>query len=50
MKTDYLKEIFAGEILDKYPDVKFVDCGFVYHRDNNFPKDDLSWCLLEKKS
>ena len=44
------KRDFAGEILDKYPDVKLLDYGFVYHRDNNFPKDDLSWFLLEKKS
>tara|TARA_B110000090_G_C13342311_1_gene431576 strand:- start:374 stop:985 length:612 start_codon:yes stop_codon:yes gene_type:complete len=43
------KRDFAGEILDKYPDLTLVDYGFVYHRDNNFPKDDLSWFLLEKK-
>lgn len=43
------KRDFAGEILDKYPDLKLLDYGFTYHRDNNFPQDDLSWFLLEKK-
>ena len=42
------KRDFAGDILDKYSNVKLVDYGFVYHRDNNFPKDDLTWFLLEK--
>jgi len=34
--------------LDKYPDLKLVDYGFSYHRDNNFKQDDVSWFLLEK--
>jgi spore coat polysaccharide biosynthesis protein SpsF len=42
------KRDFAGEVLDKYPDLKLVNYGFVYHRDNNFPPDDLTWFLLEK--
>lgn len=42
------KRDFAGEIMDKYPDIKLVDYGFAYHRDNNFPQDDLNWFLLEK--
>jgi pseudaminic acid biosynthesis-associated methylase len=42
------KRDFAGEVLDKYPDLKLVDYGFVYHRDHNFPADDLTWFLLEK--
>lgn len=42
------KRDFAGEILDKYPDLKLVDYGFCYHRDNNFPMDDITWFLLEK--
>jgi len=42
------KRDFAGEMLDKYPDLKLVDYGFCYHRDINFPQDDLSWFLLEK--
>ncbi|TLX45935.1 pseudaminic acid biosynthesis-associated methylase [Pseudoalteromonas phenolica] len=43
------KRDFAGEILDMYPDLELVDYGFVYHRDNNFKQDDLTWFLLEKK-
>lgn len=42
------KRDFAGEILYKYPELKLIDYGFVYHRDNNFPQDDLNWFLLEK--
>lgn len=42
------KRDFAGEIMDKYPDLKLVDYGFSYHRDNNFPQDDITWFLLEK--
>jgi len=44
------KRDFAGEMLDKYDDLKLVDYGFIYHRDNNFPKDDSTWFLLEKQS
>lgn len=43
------KRDFAGEILEKYPDLTLVDYGFVYHRDHNFPQDDINWFLLEKK-
>ncbi len=43
------KRDFAGEMLDKYPDLKLVDYGFSYHRDTNFPQDDLTWFLLEKQ-
>ena len=44
------KRDFAGEILDKYNDLKLIDYGFVYHRDNNFPQDDATWFLLERVS
>lgn len=43
------KRDFAGEILDKYPDLELVDYGFVYHRDVVFPQDDLTWFLMEKR-
>ncbi len=43
------KRDFAGEILDKFRDLQLVDYGFVYHRDPNFPQDDMNWFLLEKK-
>lgn len=42
------KRDFAGEIMDKYPELKLVDYGFRYHRDNNFKSDDDTWFLLEK--
>jgi pseudaminic acid biosynthesis-associated methylase len=42
------KRDFAGELLDKYSDLKLVDYGFIYHRDHNFPADDFTWFLLEK--
>jgi len=43
------KRDFAGEMLDKYQDLRLVDYGFVYHRDPSFPDDDINWFLLEKK-
>lgn len=42
------KRDFAGEILDKYADLRLVDYGFCYHRDVTFPLDDITWFLLEK--
>ena len=42
------KRDFAGEMLDRYPDLKLVDYGFAYHRDTNFPQDDITWFLLQK--
>jgi spore coat polysaccharide biosynthesis protein SpsF len=42
------KRDFAGEMLDKYPDLKLLDYGFIYYRDNNFPQGDTNWFLLEK--
>ena len=41
------KRDFAGELMDKY-NLRLIDYGFMYHRDNYFPKDDLTWFLLEK--
>lgn len=43
------KRDFAGEMLDKYPDLRLVDYGFAYHRDPAFPQDDVTWFLLEKR-
>jgi spore coat polysaccharide biosynthesis protein SpsF len=42
------KRDFAGELMDKYPDLVLVDYGFAYHRDPAFPQDDITWFLLEK--
>jgi pseudaminic acid biosynthesis-associated methylase len=44
------KRDFAGDMLEKYPDLQLVDYGFVYKRDNAFPQDDITWFVLGKKS
>jgi pseudaminic acid biosynthesis-associated methylase len=41
------KRDFAGEILDKFPDLELVDYGFKYHRDPDH-QDDVNWFLLKK--
>lgn len=41
------KRDFAGELIERYK-LKLVDYGFVYHRDNYFPQDDVTWFLMEK--
>jgi pseudaminic acid biosynthesis-associated methylase len=47
--TDRLyKRDFAGELLEKYPDLELIDYGFSYRRDNAFPQDDITWFLLKK--
>lgn len=47
-KGKLFKRDFAGDMLDKYKNLRLVDYGFVYKRDNNFPYDDVNWFLLEK--
>ena len=47
-KGKLFKRDFAGECLDRFGDLRLVDYGFIYHRDNNFPQDDITWFLLEK--
>jgi spore coat polysaccharide biosynthesis protein SpsF len=42
------KRDFAGEMLDRFPDLLLLDYGFTYHRDPQFPQDDLTWFLMEK--
>lgn len=42
------KRDFAGEFMDRFPDVRLLDYGFQYHRDKNFPMDDVYWFLMEK--
>lgn len=49
--TDRLfKRDFAGEMLEKYSDLRLVDYGFAYRRDPAFPQDDITWFLMEKRS
>lgn len=47
-KEKLFKRDFAGEILEKFPNLKLIDYGFTYHRDPNFPSDDSTWFLLGK--
>lgn len=44
------KRDFAGEMLDKFSDLRLVDYGFSYSRDPVFPQDDITWFLMEKRS
>lgn len=44
------KRDFAGEIMDRHPTMQLLDYGFAYHRDSDFPQDDITWFLLEKRT
>lgn len=44
------KRDFAGEMLDRYPDLQLAAYGFCYRRDPVFPMDDANWFLLEKRA
>ncbi|MEQ8688389.1 MAG: pseudaminic acid biosynthesis-associated methylase [Imperialibacter sp.] len=44
------KRDFAGEMLDKFPDLQLADYGFLYRRDPAFPQDDITWFLLKKQN
>ena len=39
---------FAGEMMDLYP-LKLVDYFFTYHRDPQYPQDDVTTFVLERK-
>ena len=43
------KRDFAGEIMDRHPQMQLVDYGFAYRRDPNYPQDDITWFLMEKR-
>lgn len=43
------KRDFAGEIMDRHPRMQLLDYGFAYRRDPNFPQDDITWFLMEKR-
>ena len=42
------KRDFAGEMMDRFPDLTLVDYGFLYRRDPLFPQDDIHWFLMRK--
>jgi pseudaminic acid biosynthesis-associated methylase len=43
------KRDFAGDLMARHKDLKLAGYGFVYHGDTQFPQDDLTWFLLEKR-
>ena len=43
------KRDFAGEMLDRFPDLQLVDYGFCYDREYMFPNGDTTWFLMEKR-
>jgi pseudaminic acid biosynthesis-associated methylase len=42
------KRDFAGELMERHPDLRLVEYGFLYRRDPVFPQDDITWFLMEK--
>jgi spore coat polysaccharide biosynthesis protein SpsF len=42
------KRDFCSEIMNRHSELKLIDYGFVYHKDPNYPLDDITWFLLEK--
>ena len=42
------KRDFAGDLMERFPDLSLVDYGYVYRRDPVFPQDDVTWFLLRK--
>ena len=48
--TDRLfKRDFAGEIMERHPQLQLLDYGFAYRHDPTFPQDDITWFLMEKQ-
>ena len=43
------KRDFAGEMMERFPDLSLVDYGFVYRRDPVFSQDDIHWFIMEKR-
>ncbi len=43
------KRDFAGDMLDRFADLRLVDYRFHYRRDALFLADDMTWFLLEKR-
>jgi len=49
-KNKLFKRDFAGEMLDKFTDLKLISYGFTYLRDPKYCYDSMNWFLLEKTS
>ncbi|MCC6644971.1 MAG: pseudaminic acid biosynthesis-associated methylase [Polyangiaceae bacterium] len=45
------KRDFAGELMERHPDLALVDYGFLYRRDAAYfeVQDDITWFLMEKR-
>ena len=43
------KRDFCGELLDRHSDLRLIDYGFAYRRDPDFPQDDITWFLIERR-
>ena len=43
------KRDFAGEMMERFPDLRLVDYAFMYRRDPMFPRDDTTWFLMAKR-
>jgi pseudaminic acid biosynthesis-associated methylase len=43
------KRDFAGEIMERHPQMELIDYGFAYRRDPKFPQDDITWFLMGKR-
>jgi len=48
-KDRLFKRDFAGEFRARHAQFELLDYGFVYHGDEHFPQDDLTWFLLSNK-
>ena len=44
------KRDFAGEFLERHRNFRLIDYSFVYHNDNVFQGDDITWFLMERYS
>jgi spore coat polysaccharide biosynthesis protein SpsF len=43
------KRDFAGEFMRQHTDFELHDYGFVYRGDANFPQDDVTWFVMERR-
>ena len=46
-KNKLFKRDFAGDLINDY-NLKLIDYGFIYNKDELAPQDDINWFLLEK--
>ncbi len=44
------KRDFAGDYMRQHPEFQLLDYGFVYRGDANFPQDDVTWFVMERRN